>query len=36
VICQDLLYDKVTKSGAKLDFAILTSIYLGSAVSHDH
>ncbi|HUQ75102.1 MAG TPA: AMP-binding protein [Burkholderiales bacterium] len=26
VICQDLLYDKVTKSGAKLDFAILTSI----------
>jgi long-chain acyl-CoA synthetase len=26
VLCQDLLYDKVVKSGAKLDFAILTSV----------
>ena len=26
VICQDLLYDKVVKSGAKLDFAVLTSV----------
>jgi long-chain acyl-CoA synthetase len=26
VICQDLLYEKVTKSGVKLDFAVLTSI----------
>jgi len=26
VICQDLLYEKVVKSGAKVDFAILTSV----------
>ena len=26
VICQDLLYDKVVKCGARLDFAILTSV----------
>jgi long-chain acyl-CoA synthetase len=26
VICQDLLYEKVEKSGAKLDFAVLTSV----------
>src|SRR5438045_1213176 len=27
VICQDLLYDKVVKCGAKLDLAILTSVH---------
>jgi long-chain acyl-CoA synthetase len=26
VICQDILYEKVEKSGAKLDFAVLTSV----------
>jgi long-chain acyl-CoA synthetase len=26
VICQDVLYDKVVKCGAKLDFAVLTSV----------
>jgi long-chain acyl-CoA synthetase len=26
VICQDILYDKVAKSGAALDFAVLTSV----------
>ncbi len=26
VICQDILYDKVLKSGATLDFAVLTSV----------
>jgi long-chain acyl-CoA synthetase len=26
VICQDILYEKVAKSGAKLDFAVLTSV----------
>ena len=27
VICQDLLYEKVEKAGAKLDFTILTSVH---------
>src|SRR5437899_12079290 len=26
IICQDILYEKVEKSGAKLDFAVLTSV----------
>jgi long-chain acyl-CoA synthetase len=26
VVCQDLLYDKVVKCGARLDFAVLTSV----------
>ena len=26
IVCQDLLYEKVEKSGAKLDFAVLTSV----------
>jgi long-chain acyl-CoA synthetase len=26
VLCQDILYDKVAKSGAKLDFAIVTNV----------
>jgi long-chain acyl-CoA synthetase len=26
IICQDILYDKVVKSGAKLDFAVVTNV----------